>query len=58
MTRSLGNRARATGVAAGEPLASVEEVTALIAAAVTVLPAVALPLPQAVGRVAAATHTL
>jgi len=57
VTRSLGNRARATG-AAGEPLASVEEVTALIAAAVTVLPAVALPLPQAVGRVAAATHTL
>jgi molybdopterin molybdotransferase len=53
VTRSLGNRARATGAAAGEPLASVEEVTALIAAAVTVLPAVALPLPQAVGRVLA-----
>jgi molybdopterin molybdotransferase len=38
-------------VAAGEPLTSVEEVTASIAAAVTVLPAAALPLSQAAGRV-------
>jgi molybdopterin molybdotransferase len=38
---------------AGERLASVEEVTASIAAAVTVLAAAALPLPQAVGRVLA-----
>src|SRR4029453_16371461 len=36
-----------------EPLASVEEVTALIAAAVDVLPAATLPLSQTAGRVLA-----
>jgi molybdopterin molybdotransferase len=53
VTRSLRKRTRATG--AVEALASVEEVTATIAAAVTVLPAAALPLPQTAGRVLAET---
>ena len=42
-----------TTSAPGEALASVEEVAASIAAAVTVLQATVLPLPQAVGRVLA-----
>ena len=52
MTRSLGTSARGTP-AAGESLASVEEVAASIEAAVPVLAATPLPLPQAAGRVLA-----
>ncbi|HET7518214.1 MAG TPA: gephyrin-like molybdotransferase Glp [Actinomycetes bacterium] len=52
MTHSLGTSARRTP-AAGEPLASVEEVAASIEAAVAVLPATPLPLAQAAGRVLA-----
>jgi len=48
----LEHATRATP-ATGEPLASVDEVTASITAAVEVLPAAALPLPEAAGRVLA-----
>ena len=52
MTRPRDDATRTTA-ALGEPLASVEEVTALIAATVKVLPAATLPLAQAAGRVLA-----
>jgi molybdopterin molybdotransferase len=48
-----GRKARAPSARAGEPLASVEEVTASIAAAITLVPAATMPLPQAAGRVLA-----
>jgi molybdopterin molybdotransferase len=53
VTRSRGSSTPTTSAAAGEPLASVEEVAASIAAAVAVVPAAALPLAQAAGRVLA-----
>ena len=53
MTRSRGSSTRTTSAAAGESLASVEEVAASIAAVLAVVPAAALPLAQAAGRVLA-----
>jgi molybdopterin molybdotransferase len=48
-----GAAARAPSAREGEPLASVEEVVALILAATRILPAVTLALPQTAGRVLA-----
>ena len=53
MTRPLEDGTGTTSAAADEPLASVEEVTALIAATVEMLPAASLPLAEAAGRVLA-----